>query len=715
MKTKKILGLALAVASVFAMTGCKKEEAPVEPLKLYGNEDDMYARALGEFEEVLTEANAEVTNIPLRYAKQAVAEAKLLESGVMFLTRSKGGAFGLTRLAPKGVSPCLYGSDADNQKRIVVAQEPITAADRATLLELYAEKLGTGTYHTAVKAKLQELGYTVKDEYIYAYTSDPTNWDCLATSKQADTEPVVQTFDRLYEYDVENAQVPALALSHVVSPDNKTYTFTLRQGVYWYDKDDKPVAEVKADDWVAAFEHMKDTQSGLEELVFGIVKNYKEYCKGEKTIADVGVKAINDYTLQFELEEVTPYFLTMLGYNCFSPLCRTYYVAKGGKFGEAYDPTADDYKYAKTPDDLVHCGAFKIKNWVKNNTIEFEKNANYWNKDDVFLNKIKWTFTDGKNETELYEKFKLGEVDAVGLTDPTIALAKTEKPVGKDGTWYDDYKYVTDCDATSFCGWLNVNRQAFNNYDNVEMGISGKTNDQKVATRIAMNNQAFRLALCMSIDRVVYNGKQYGEDLAANSLINSYTPGTFVSLAEAVTMKIYGTKAGYENGKEIVFPKGTQYGQIVQAQLDADESPIQAWNTGLSNSIGYDGWYHPAEAKAYLKEALQQEVGLICDKENPIHIDLPTQSTNAVNVAQAQVIKKCIEDNLEGYVVVDIVEFENRADWLSACYNFEKGNEANFDISTLSGWGPDFGDPSTYLNTLLPDGKGYMTINLGMY
>lgn len=86
---------------------------------------------------------------------------------------------------------------------------------------------------------------------------------------------------------------------------------------------------------------MLDAGGGLEYLVENIIVNALEYNTGDVTdFAEVGVKATDDNTVVYTLCQPTSYFITMLGYNVFAPMSRTYFESKGGVFGK------DDYKTA---------------------------------------------------------------------------------------------------------------------------------------------------------------------------------------------------------------------------------------------------------------------------------------------------------------------------------------------------------------------------------
>ena len=78
-------------------------------------------------------------------------------------------------------------------------------------------------------------------------------------------------------------------------------------------------------------------------------------------------------------------------------------------------------------------------------------------------------------------------------------------------------------------------------------------------------------------------------------------------------------------------------------------------------------------------------------------------------------MKQSIEEATGGCIKINLVEYANRADYQQATYRFNVGSDANYDLNDGSGWGPDYGDPSTYLGTMLPDYAGYMTKSLGIF
>lgn len=728
---KRVLCALLALVMVLGFVGCKNNgddkttpapnntnkpaesevpatTVPTTPLPT-GDYNAMsaaiYDAQLGAF-NTLYQAAKEEQNVSKRYALMAQAEAKLLEAAVLIPGTTNGGNYGLSRVAKRSASTVLWGNDSDRFHNVLVTTELISAEDQTHLKAMWNEVRGTGTYSQKATDYLKEKGYTLKDTYNMGYVSDPQTWDALATSRSADSEAIVNTYDGLVEYDNENEIKPALAESWEVSEDGKTYTFHIRQGAKWVDAQGREVADVKADDFVAGMQHMLDAGGGLEYLVENIIVNALEYNTGDVTdFAEVGVKATDDNTVVYTLCQPTSYFITMLGYNVFAPMSRTYFESKGGVFGKDDYKAAVDagtMKYGQTVNDIAYCGPYTVTNHTAENTIVFEANPTYWNKDNITIKTLTWKFNDGKDPTKAYEDTKAGTLDGCGLSSASLEACKA------DGN-FEKYCTVSDTDATSFVLFLNLNRNAYANFNDKTKAVSTMTDDQKKRTDAAMLNVHFRRAIGMGLDIATYNGQVVGEELKLNSVRNSYTPGNFIALEEDVTVEI--------NGESKTFAKGTYYGEIMQAQIDADGVKIKVWDAENQTSDGFAGWHNPANAYEELQQAITElkEFGVEISKDNPIVMDLPYYSGADVYTNRAQTLKQSVEEALQGCVVVNLVSCADAKEWYYAGYYTESGKDANYTLYDVSGWGPDYGDPATYLDTMLGDGAGYMAKCLGLF
>ena len=638
----------------------------------------------------------------------AIAEAKLLESAVLLPLSSKGGNYAISRVAPYTSSTVLWGNDMERYHSVIVATELIKASDRDEMKAKYAELKGTGTYREWVVGFLKDKGYEIKDTYTMTYPSDPQTWDVLATSRSADSEAIINTYDGLMEYDEENVLQPALAESYTVSEDGLVYTFKIREGVKWVDSQGREVGEVTADDFVAAAQHCMDAQEGLEYLLGEAgahIVNADAYVGGEVTdFSQVGVKAVDKYTLEYTLDAPTSYFMTMLGYGVFAPMNRAYFLSKGGVFGvDAYQAVAGTISYGTSPENIAYCGPY-LAVATPSNSVVFTANESYWNKENVTIKKLTWLFNDGQDALKAYNDAVAGTIDGAGLNASAVVQCKADE-------LFDDYAYVSSTDATSYCAFVNINRKGFANYNDATIAVSTQTVNQAAKTNAALQNVHFRRALLFALDRGAYQAQTDGEDLKYASMINSFTPGTFVMLEEETTVEI--------GGKEKTYPAGTFYGQILQDQLDADGVKIKAWDStadgGIGSSTQYDGWYNVQNAKAELKEAIKElkEQGVTVSSVNPVHIDLVAYAGSEVYLNRAKAFKQSVETAFDGAVIVDLVEVSSAKEWYGAGYYASTGYDNNYNMYDVSGWGPDFGDPSSYLDNFVPG--GYMIKSIGIY
>ena len=692
-----MLILAVVLTSVFAQGAAEAEKTQTTVAKpstyVRGDDEEIYAKVLGGYEALLDKAKAAKTDSE-RFVIYAQAEAYLLDSAVMIPNTTQGGAYTISRIAPRTVPYVQWGNDDDRWKgMIITADDFLTPAERNELLDIWAKAVkGEATYDPA--AWLTSKGHKLTKDYRTTFSTAPVTLDTLNTSSQSDTEILVNCTDNLVQYNNLGQMIPALAESWEVSADGLTYTFHIRKGAWWSTSEGAKYAEVTAKDFEAGFHHMLDAAAGLEWLVEGVIEGVSEYLyEGGKWDA-VGYKAVDANTLQVTLCAPTSYFMTMLTYSCFAPICESFYLAHGGVFGiEEYAAAYNDtnaYTYGKSTDvaSQVYNGAFILQQLNDASIIKVVKNPNYYDHESVKLDSITWVYDNGENMAQFYKDVCDGVYAGCGLTSAsgTLEWAKA------DGN-FDKYNYVSDTTSTSYFGGLNLNRGTFALASGAV--ASPKTEEQKIDTETAMMNKNFRKAVAYAWDKATQNAVSRGADLATTNLRNMYTHPEFVQLSEDVTDA---------SGKKFV--AGTMYGEIVQYYLDKMGSPVQV-------ADGIDGWYHPAEAKRHL-ELAKKELGNTV--KWPITIDVVYYSANQTQIAQAQAYKQSIEGTLGAEnVTVNLVEATTSADFYASGYRASNGEAGNFDMFYGSGWGPDFGDPCTYLDTFRGNGAGYMTKVIGLF
>jgi ABC-type oligopeptide transport system substrate-binding subunit len=475
---KRIVALVLVPVLCLGLSACGRKKPVLQngsdafdPYESYEDYNDrcqaIYDDVLGDF-FIAYEAAKAAENVSERYTLMAIAEAKLLETAVLLPLNSGGGSFGISRLVPYTVPSVLWGNDNMRFQGALVTTAPISAAHREQMKVKWYELKGSGDYKGWVGEFLKDNGYTLKDSYAIHYSSDPQTWDVLATSRSADADAIINTYDGLYEYDCEGQLQPALAQRYEKKQNEDgtvSYTFYLRSGVKWVDSQGRQVADVKADDFVAGMQHLLDAGAGLGYLVAGhspqesLIVNAYAYSTGQLTdFSQVGVKAVDDTTLVYTLTKDVPYFMTMLGYSVFAPMSRAYYSAQGGKFGKDYDASAGSYTYGRTADNIACCGPYLVASSTAENSIVFRENPAYWNRDNVSVKTIVWNYNDGKDALKGYSDTMAGVIDGTTLNASSIEKAKA------DGN-FQRLAYVGLGTATTSMVFYNVNRVATRNFN----------------------------------------------------------------------------------------------------------------------------------------------------------------------------------------------------------------------------------------------------------
>lgn len=737
---KKFVSLLLALVMVLSLAACggqpagDNSQAPEGENSTapegaqfvpYTYEDEaVYMGALKEYYDFMIESQ-EITDVDEMYVAQAKAEAKALESGALLIWRGDGGGYRMSRMVDKSIPTVKWGTDSSRYETALVTEEILKAEDRTELISMWAEMAGTGTYEQAAKDFLAEKGYTLKDSLNYwDYSLDPDTWDCLSVWTSVVGDPVCLTVDNPAKYDMENHLQPALAESWENSEDGLVWTFHIRPGQIWTDSQGRKIADVKADDWVASMQHFFDCfgDSGAEVLTPMIV-NGDAYVNGEVTdFAEVGVKALDDLTVEYTLNAPVPAFESMLTYcGFFAPLCRDYFTSQGGTFG----PDHVNGTYGTSPENIAYCGPYRVTSFTPNSMIVFEANDSYWNRENMNITKITWYYQDGTDPLKPYDDFMAGTLDQVMSLNPS-ALKKCRE----DGN-FDPYVITSELEALTRAGYLNINRQSFALFNDPSAGISPQKHDSvdeidrdngvytsdilddAARTHSAMNNQNFRLALLMAWDRAAYTAQGLGEELKELSLRNSYTPGDFVQLGKDVTTDI--------NGQSVTFEAGTYYGEIIQAQIDADGIPLKVWdpeaNGGLGSGDGFDGFYSVANCQEYLGKAVEElaAVGVEVSKENPIQIDYYDPVFAEAGTNRAKAYKQSVENASDGLIQVNLVPVQDNQQNNSTNYLITEGWENCVDIGIGTGWAADYADPASYLNLFMPYGNGYQCRNLGLW
>ena len=482
--------------------------------------------------------------------------------------------------------------------------------------------------------------------YNYVYGGDPATLDYLATNKKNMTIAVSNGVDGLFENDQYGNLKPSVAENWSVSQDGLTYTYKIRKGVKWYTSDGEEYADVTAKDFVTGLKHAADTNSEAIYLLQNSVKGLNDYLSGaNKDFSNVGIKAVDDYTLQYTLSQPEPYWNSKLTYSVTWPVNGDFLKSKGKDFGKSTDPTS-----------ILYNGPYLLKALTTKSSIEFTKNENYWDKDHVYFDNIKLTYDDGSDQESLERNFTDGVYNLARLFPTSSNYSKVEKQ------YKDNIFYTQPGSAVEGVG-INIDRQTY--------GHTSKENDQqKTSTKTALLNKDFRQSLGFAIDRTNYAAQLNGKEGGSTAVRNIFVKPDFVQA------------------------DGKDFGTMVMDQLPAygDE-----WS-GVNLADSQDGLYNPEKAKAEFakaKEALQAE-----GVQFPIHLDVPVNQSSKITVNQVQSIKQSVESALgKDNVVLDIHQL-SADDFNNITYSAPNAAAEDWDLSVGVAWDPDYLDPSTYLDVL---------------
>ena len=484
--------------------------------------------------------------------------------------------------------------------------------------------------------------------FSYVYETDPDNLNYLTTGKAATANITSNVIDGLMENDRYGNFVPSMAEDWSVSQDGLTYTYTIRKDAKWYTSEGEEYAAVKAQDFVTGLKYAADNKSEALYLVQDSIKGLDAYVKGEvKDFSEVGIKAIDDQTVQYTLNKPESFWNSKTTMGVLAPVNEEFLTSKGSDFAKATDPSS-----------ILYNGPFLLKSLVAKSSVEFEKNPNYWDKDNVHIDKVKLSFWDGQDNNKLAETFKDGGFSMARLFPTSASYPELEKEF-KDNIVY------TPQDSSTYLIGTNIDRQSYKY-------TSKTTDEQKTSTKKALLNKDFRQALAFGFDRTAYASQVNGESGATKLLRNLFVPPTFV-------------QADGKNFGDLVKEKLVTYG---------DE-----WKD-VNLDDAQDGLYNPEKAKAEFakaKTALQAE-----GVQFPIHLDMPVDQTSTTKVQRVQSLKQSLEATLGAdNVVVDIQQLQ-KDEVLNVTYFAESAAGEDWDLSDNVGWSPDYIDPSTYLDIIKP-------------
>ncbi len=342
--------------------------------------------------------------------------------------------------------------------------------------------------------------------------SYPSSLDSIDISNMSGYGSTGNIFESLYRLGKNGSITPGLAKSTKVSKDGKTYTFTIRNAK-WSDG-----SKITAQDFVYSWKRtVTPATKSQYAYLFSGVKNADEIVAGKKSPSTLGVKAQGEHTFIVTLDKPITYFKKLMTYSLFGPISEKA-VKKWGS------------KYATKAQYMLYSGPFKLTGWTgTNNSWQFVKNNQYWDKKAVHLQKINYTVNESTTTTlNLFQEKKLD------LTQ----LASEQVKNMKSSSDYTTYPY-------SITAFLVYNFQ-----------------DSNATIKKALNNAKIRQAISLSINRKTLVKNVIGD---ASTVSKTFVPQDLVKDA----------KTGKDFADESTVKNSTSYNKALAQKL---------WKQGLKET-----------------------------------------------------------------------------------------------------------------------------------
>lgn len=523
------------------------------------------------------------------------------------------------------------------------------------MIKMKKRLIGTGLV-LATGILLSACGQSNTDTSTYSstFSANPTTFNYLLDYYADNTAVITNLVDGLLENDSYGNLVPALAKDWSVSSDGLTYTYKLRKDAKWYTADGEEYASVKAQDFVTGIKYAADNKGQAMDLIQNSIKGLNDYVTGvTNDFSTVGVKALDDYTVEYTLTRPEPYWNSKTTNSILFPVNEEFLKSKDKDFGTL------------TPDSILYNGPYLLKDFTSKSSIEYVKNPHYYDHDKVTIEKVKLAYFDGSDQEMTIRNFESGAYSIAGVYPNSSNYAKTKEK-------YQDNIVYSLQDKTSWYFNFNVNRKTYNH-------TAKTTDEQKKSAQTAILNKNFRQAINFGIDRTAYSAQSNGEEAASKTLRNTLVPPTFVQVGD----KTFG---------EVTASKLVNYGT--------------EWS-GINLADAQDAYFNKEKAQAKFAEAKKEleAQGVTF----PIHLDVPVDQTNKNAVSGMNSVKQTLETVLGSDNIVIDVQQLSTDDFGNVAFLAPNPAARDYDLN-FDGWVGDYQDPSTYLDPFNAETGFYLKI-----
>lgn len=526
-----------------------------------------------------------------------------------------------------------------------------------------------------------------KNSYNTTFSTEPDDWDYLHNSWQYNSLHYVQMVDGLIMNDAHGVTYGGLAQGYKVTDNadgTETWSFKLKEGIKWYRNDThEEYGEVVADDFVAGLEHVLDPKvaSDLSYLPCMFIVGAQDYlaaASNDKADDDlpfstVGVKAPSKYVVEYTLMSPTPYWLTNLTYGCYYPVSRAFLTEEGTAFG------------ASANDILVN-GAYFLKSHTAESSSEFELNPHYYDLNHVYFDRMKFQYVGSSaDSTQARKLYEAGTIDGFNVQS-SDAEGYKKYVTGADGSGDANNPADPNCSAVastdqfSFLGYFNYLRTYYQ-YPSDNNVHKTETDEEKTKKVKAFLNNDFRKGFLYGLNVMKYL-PYYNNFDPVQRLNRAYT---VKGLAVDSDGKDYVSYVEDEFNKE----QGTSGVKLVGTEISEDAS-------AKGGEKGTDPIYDGAKSKSYFDKARAELIAQgVITADDVIYVDVLGEQ-DATSAAFQKAMYDSIEVSSGGWVKCNILKpssDEQNKLWGTTNHNY--------DFSMFMGWGADYGDPQSFLHTMV--------------
>ncbi len=408
--------------------------------------------------------------------------------------------------------------------------------------------------------------------------STPTSMDMADVTDSYSLEIITNVVELLFEYDGSELS-PAAAESYEVSDDGLVYTIKLKEGGKWFDSKGEELRAVTADDFVYGWQRMVDPEIGASySYIFdGIVKNATEIMSDGSElygkVEELGIKALDENTLEVTLAKEAPYFLELLTFAAYGPQSK-----------EAVDEFGDDYGIR--PETMHYSGVYRTTEFEVDSLVVLTKNDGHRDADDTYLDEIR--FQVMADASAIFNAYKNDEVDLAGVGTAAIREEVENGDLAKEVESYGK--------AQLFFMSINTEKGHTKNENVRKALVAGFDNQTYIDTVRNSNDLAPTGYVPTGLTVGAYDGLDYRDVVGEFTM---YDPDNAPKYVEAAKKELGVDEIKVEL---LIFEAETNklLAEYFQAQMkeigitvDVNLQPSQAFWDNLeagNYNIGYSGW-----------------------------------------------------------------------------------------------------------------------------